>query len=61
MQIIGWKTLRYTCIPGWLLWWLHCKLCMVILAHEITWIKFVSLLVGTYLIVLTLTNGKVLK
>jgi hypothetical protein len=34
---------------------------MVILAHEITYIKLVSLLVGPNLIVLTLTDGKVLE
>jgi hypothetical protein len=34
---------------------------MVILAHKITCIKLVSLLVGPKLIVLTLTNGKVLE
>jgi hypothetical protein len=36
-------------------------LCMVILAHKITCIKLVSLLVGPKLIVLTLTNGKMLE
>jgi hypothetical protein len=34
---------------------------MVIIAHEVTWIKFISLLVGPYLIVLTKINGKVLE
>jgi hypothetical protein len=34
---------------------------MVILVHEITCIKLVSLLIGPKLIVLTLTNGKVLE
>jgi hypothetical protein len=35
--------------------------CVVILAHKMTCIKLVSLLVGPKLIVLTLTNGKVLE
>jgi hypothetical protein len=35
--------------------------CVVILAHEINWIKFVSLLVSAHLVNLTLTNGKVLE
>jgi intracellular septation protein A len=34
--------------------------CVVILAHEMTWIKFISRLVGPLLFVFTLTNGKVL-
>jgi hypothetical protein len=34
---------------------------MVILAHEITCIKLVSLLIGPNLIVLTLIDGKVLE
>ena len=34
---------------------------VVILAHKMTWIKFISRLVGPHLIVLTLTNGKVLE
>jgi hypothetical protein len=34
---------------------------VVILEHEVTCIKFVSLLVGHNLIVLTLTHGKVLE
>ena len=33
---------------------------VVILVHEMTWMKFVSQLVGPNLIVLTLTDGKVL-
>ena len=33
---------------------------MVILADEMTWMKFVSRLIGPPLIVLTLINGKVL-
>jgi hypothetical protein len=36
-------------------------LCVVILAHEMTWIKFVSRLIGPHLIVSTQINGKVLK
>ena len=35
--------------------------CVVILAHEMIWIKFVSQLVGPNLINLTLTNGEVLE
>jgi hypothetical protein len=35
--------------------------CVEILAHEMTWIKLVSLLVDTHLIILTPTNGKVLE
>jgi hypothetical protein len=34
---------------------------MVILAHKITCIKLVSLLIGPNLVVLTLTDGKVLE
>jgi hypothetical protein len=34
---------------------------MAILAPEITWIKLVSRLVDPNLIILTLTNGKVLE
>jgi hypothetical protein len=37
-----------------------CWLCTVILTREITCIKLVSLLIGPNLIVLTLTDGKVL-
>jgi hypothetical protein len=36
-------------------------LCMAILVHKMNCIKLVSLLVGSNLIVSTLTNGKVLK
>jgi hypothetical protein len=36
-------------------------MCMVFLAHKITCIKLVSLLVGPNFIVLTLTDGKVLE
>jgi hypothetical protein len=36
-------------------------ICMVTLAHKITCIKLVILLIGPNLIVLTLTNGKVLE
>jgi hypothetical protein len=35
--------------------------CVVILAHEMTWIKFISRLVGPHFIILTLTNSKSVK
>jgi hypothetical protein len=35
--------------------------CVVILTHEITCIKLVSLLVGSHLVILTLTNVKMLE
>jgi hypothetical protein len=38
-----------------------CLTCMVILAHKIICIKFVSLIVGLYLIDLTIINGEVLE
>jgi hypothetical protein len=38
-----------------------CRLCTIILTREITCIKLVTLLIGSNLIVLTLTNDKVLE
>jgi hypothetical protein len=35
--------------------------CVVILVHEMTWIKLVSLLVGPHLILLTLIKGNILE
>jgi hypothetical protein len=51
----------YTHIPGSIIVVDTFVNCVVILAHKMTWIKFISRLVGPHLIVLTLTNGKVLE
>jgi hypothetical protein len=62
MRTSGWKALWYTYIPNLIIVMNALLIVYSNSRHEMTWVKnLVSLLVSSPLVILTLTNGKVLE